>query len=118
MGNHADRQSNTLNMGAIALKTERATFFEDVFVGQKRRPESAVQRGSTLEFRLSQVPLQPVIKSIALRPPDRDREVESIQRSIDRHDGQSPRWFVKQWDENISLDSEHDPQVRSFSEPP
>jgi hypothetical protein len=59
-----------------------------------------------------------VIKSIALRPPDRDREVESIQRSIDRHDGQSPRWFVKQWDENISVDSEHGPQARSFSKPP
>ncbi|MEC7718978.1 MAG: hypothetical protein VYC98_14270, partial [Planctomycetota bacterium] len=38
LGNHADRQSNTLNMGAIALKTKRATFFEDVFVGQKETP--------------------------------------------------------------------------------
>ena len=118
MGIHADRQSNMLNMGAIALKTERSTFFEDVLVGRKERPRFGVQRGSTLKFRLSQVPLQPVIKSIALRPPDRDREVESIQRSIDRHDGQSPRWFVKQWDENISVDSEHDPQVRSFSKTP
>ena len=64
------------------------------------------------------MPLQPVIKSIALRPPDRDREVASIQRSIDRHDGQSPRWLVKQWDENISVDSEHGPKSALLSSPP
>ena len=95
MGNHADRQSNTLNMGAIALKTERATFFEDVFVGQKKTPGVGCSKGldAGIQTVASAPPTCDQFHSLA--PPDRDRKVESTQLSIDRHEGQSPQWFVK-----------------------
>ncbi|MEC8346243.1 MAG: hypothetical protein VXZ63_13955, partial [Planctomycetota bacterium] len=62
LGNHADRQSNTLNMGAIALKTERATFFEDVLVGLKETPVVGCSKGLDAE-----------IQTIASAPPTCDQ---------------------------------------------
>ena len=59
-----------------------------------------------------------MINSIALGPPDRDHKVESTQRSIDRHEGQSPQWFVQQRDENIPVDSEHGPKPALLASPP
>ena len=96
MGNDAVRQSNTLNMGAIALKTERSTFFEDVFVGRKETPRVGCSKG--LDAEIQTVASAPPTCDQFHRPapPDRDRKVESTQRSIDRHEGQSPQWSVKQ----------------------